>query len=195
MPALDPIATLLDAVKAQLETGFPATRWHYSEQNESMSPDEFSELIRSVPHIGLAWASWNSDGKGNRRHQGKLGFKVWIVVKNPKLKGRLRGDPKGPGLYPSVVVAAQLLQGLSVPGLGSIMLGTVAPAFAQGFDQKGLGVALIEGSVNATLDDVGALVDGLPPFTGLDVDWELARAEGNATKPDAEDEIALPGAS
>lgn len=192
---LDPIAVLLDALKAQLETAFPATNWHYSEQNEAMSPEEFGQLIARVPHIALAWASWQSDGKGNRRHQGQLRFKVWIVVKNAKLEGRLRGDPRGPGLYASSVRAAQLLQGFTVPGIGSVQLTSVAPAFAQGFSSQHLAVAAIEGGVFTQIDDAAGLVDGLPAFTGLSVDWDLAREAGNAASPDAEDEIALPGAS
>ena len=192
---LDPIATLLDALEAQLETVFPKGRWHYSEQNEAMSPEEFGQLISRLPHIGIGWASWRSDSKGEKRFQGVLAFKIWIVVKHPQLKGRLRGDPRGPGLYASAVQAAQLLQGLTVPGIGSVKLTNVAPAFAQGFTSQNLALALIEGSVFAQIGDVTGAVDGLPAFKGLSVDWDLARAAGNATMPDAEDEIALEGAS
>lgn len=193
---LDPIATVLDALKARLEEAFPANRWHYSEQNEAMSQDEFGQLIQRLPHIGLAWASWRSDNKGNNRLQGPLGFKVWIVVKNPDLTRRLRGDPHGPGLYPSAVRAAQLLQGLRIDGLGPVSLTSVAPAYAQGFSIAHLAVVAIEGTVNVHLGDVMGAVDALPDFTGLSVDWELARKEGNATDhPDAEDEIALESAS
>lgn len=191
---LDPVATLLDALKVQLQTAFPATNWHFSEQNEAMSPDEFGQLIQRVPHIGLAWASWQSDGKGGRRYQGPLRFKVWIVVKNTSLTGRLRGDPRGPGLYASAVRAAQLLQGFNIEGLGSVALTSIAPAFAQGFSNQHLAVAAIEGGVITQLGDVAGTADALPDFTGLSVDWELAREDGNATEPDAEDEIALPGA-
>ena len=191
----DPIGTLLDAIKAKLQTAFPATRWHYSEQNEGMSAAECMELTRRLPHIGLGWAGWQSDGKGNRRFQGNLKFKVWIVVKNTGLVGRLRGDPLGPGLYASSVLAAQLLQGVTVPGVGAINVASVSQAFSGTTEDANLGIATIEGSAFAQLDDVAGLVDGLPAFTGLDVDWDLARAEGNATDPDAQDTIALPGAS
>lgn len=192
---LDPVAVLLDALKAQLETVFPATNWHYSEQNEAMSPEEFGQLISRVPHIALAWASWSSDGKGSRQYQGALSFKVWIVVKNPKLRGRLRGDARGPGLYASAVRAAQLLQGFVIKDLGAVKLTSLAPAFAQGFASQQLAVAAIEGGVFAQIDDAAGLAGALPAFTGLSVDWDLAREAANAAAPDAEDEIALPGAS
>lgn len=192
----DPVSHLLDNLRALLqETAFPAGRWQYSEQNEMMSPSEFSALITRLPHIALAWTGWRSDGVGQRNYKGALNFRVWIVVKHPELKGRLRGDPRGPGLYASAIRAAQLLHGHMIRDIGTVALTSIAPAYAEGFANEHLALAVIEGGVMTTLGDAGGIVAGLPDFTGLAVDWELARQTGSATAPDAEDEITLPGAT
>jgi hypothetical protein len=188
---LDPISLSIDAVVTRLQGHFPEGRWHYSEQPDTMSPAQFKRMIARCPHIALGWGGFQGDAKGQRRFKGELGLRIWIVVKNPKTEDRLRGDARGPGLYPSATLATQLLQGLSIDGVGSLTVKSVAPAYAQGFVDDDISVAMIDCAIHAQLGDVAGAVDALPPFAGLRVDWELARAEGNADAPDAQDDIAL----
>jgi hypothetical protein len=190
-PVLDPISLSIDAVKGRLETHFNGRLWHYSEQPETMSHLQFKTLVNKCPHIAIGWAGFQGDGKGQRLFKGDIGIRVWVVVRNPRQPDRFRGDALGPGLYPAAMLATQLLQGLSIDGIGSLQVKSVAPAYAQGFVDEDISVAMIDTSVLTTLGDVAGAVGDLPPFAGLRVDWELARAEGNADAPDAQDEIAL----
>lgn len=190
-PVLDPISAAIDAAKARLEPYFDPDNWHYSEQSDTMGPREFGALLNKTPHLAFAWAGWRSDGKGSLRHQGALALRLWIIVRNPKLPARFRGDRLGPGLYPAVLRAVQALQGAKLAGLGSARVTNVAPAFAQGFVDQDNAVALIEFEIVTHLGDLVGAVGEAADFIGLDVDWELARAEGVVTAPDAQDAITL----
>lgn len=185
-PVLDPISAAIDAAKTRLEPYFAPTHWHYSERSDTMGVREFETLLSKTPHLAFAWAGWRSDGKGGRRYQGALGLRLWIVVGNPKTPERFRGDRLGPGLYPAVLRAVQALQGAPLAGLGSARVTNVAPAFAEGFLDRQIAVALIEFEIVTHLADLVGAVGEAADFVGLDVDWELARAEGVATAPDAE---------
>ncbi|TVR05962.1 MAG: hypothetical protein EA385_16935 [Salinarimonadaceae bacterium] len=190
-PILDPISAAIDAAKARLEPYFSPEVWHYSERSEVMGPREFEDLLSKTPHLAFAWAGWRSDGKGTLRYQGALALRIWIVVRNPRMPERFRGDKLGPGLYPAVLRVVQALQGAKLADVGSARVTNVAPAFADGFVGKDNAVALVELEIPTHLGDLVGAVGDAPDFLGLQVDWELARAEGVATAPDAQDEITL----
>lgn len=191
MSQLDPISAMIDATRAALQEHLPPQRWHYTEQSDTMSEKQFNRLVGRCPHVAIAWAGWPGDQSAGKRFQGRLGLRIWIVVRHTHLEKRFRGDAAGPGLYPTMATAIAALHGLTLPEIGALKVTSAAPAFAQGFLDQDIAVGLIELSTPVHMPDVLGAVEALPPFAGLDVDWELARKEGHAEAPDAQDEITL----
>lgn len=191
MSQIDPVSAMIDATRAALQEHLPARRWHYSEQSDTMSEAQFRELINRCPHVAIAWAGWPAEARAGKRYAGRLALRIWIVVKHTHLTGRFRGDAAGPGLYPAMATAIAALHGLTLDGIGTLSVTSAAPAFAQGFLDNNIAVGLIELSTPVHMPDVLGAVEALPPFAGLDVDWDLARGAGHAEAPDAQDEITL----
>lgn len=191
MSQLDPISAMIDATRSVLEEHLEPRRWHYTEQSDTMSERQFRELINRCPHVAIAWAGWPPETRTGKRYAGRLALRIWIVVKHTHLNGRFRGDVAGPGLYPAMAMAIAALHGHTLEDIGALSVTSAAPAFAQGFLDNDLAVGLIELSAPVHMPDVLDAVAGLPPFAGLDVDWEIARKAGHAEAPDAQDEITL----
>lgn len=166
MAELDPISASLSAVEARLRTFFLPAKWDFHVVADPMSIEEFKGIVRRTPCLGLGWRQINpTDQKVGRRFQGTLGLRLTIVVKNPNgPKARFLGDGRGPGLFPSVAGAIALINGFSVPGLGTFSITAGAQAYAEGYGDHEMSIATLDIGSTVSIGDVTGDLAAAPGF-------------------------------
>jgi len=165
MSAVDPITTAFTALETRLRSVFTAARWDFNIVADPMSIDEFRAIVRRTPLLALAWRRFNPVEKAGRRFQGILDLRLTIVVKHPHdAARRFLGDARGPGLFPSIAAAIALINGYTVPDLGTFSVSAVAQAFAEGYGDTNIAIATLDIASHLVIGDVtGALADA-PEF-------------------------------
>jgi hypothetical protein len=156
MPALDPFTRISKAVEARLRLFFTAARWDFHVVPDPLSEQEFRALVTRTPLLALSFRQMNPPDKGGgRRFSGNLGMRLTVVVKNPSGRSaRFLGDARGPGLFPAMSGAALLLNGHTVEDLGTIFVGAIAQAYAEGFADLNAAIATIDLTMLATFGDI-----------------------------------------
>ncbi|WNJ89167.1 hypothetical protein [Bosea sp. 685] len=156
MPELDPFTRISTAIEDRLRLAFKANRWDFHIVPDPLSDAEFRSLVTRTPLLALSFRQMNPPDKGvGRRFSGNLGMRLTIVVKNPNGRQyRYLGDAKGPGLFPSMSGAALLLNGFTVADLGTIFVGAIAQAYAEGFPDLNAAIATIDLTMLATFGDI-----------------------------------------
>lgn len=169
MSAVDPISASFTAIEARLRTVFLEKKWDFHVVPDPMTMAEFKAIVRRTPCLALGWRQINPiDQKTGRRFQGSLGLRLTILVKNPnKGKPRFFGDERGPGLFPSIAGAAALLNGFSVPGLGTFFLTAIAQAYAEGYDEHDIAIATVDIGSTVQLVDIPDDPVDIPEFLRL----------------------------
>lgn len=169
MSAVDPISAAFAAIEARLRTVFLPKAWDFWIVPDPMSIEEFKAITRRTPCLGLGWRQFNpTDQKVGRRFQGTLGMRLTVVVKNPNgPRVRFLGDAKGPGLFPSIAGAIALINGYTVPDLGTFSVTAAAQAYAEGYGDHDMALATLDIASTVSIGDVtGALADA-PEFLSM----------------------------
>lgn len=166
MSERDPISAAFAALEPRLHSFFLPGKWDFHIVPDPMSIEEFKAIVRRTPCLGLGWRQLNPpDQKVGRRFQGNLGLRLTIVVKNPNgPKARFLGDRAGPGLFPSIAGAIALINGFSVPDLGTFSITAAAQAYAEGYDAHDMAMATLDIGLLATIGDVTGDLEAAPDF-------------------------------
>jgi len=166
MSAVDPVSLACDAVEAKLRTFFKPKVWEFAIVPDPMSIAEFKSVTRKTPLLALGWRSFNPASKSNgRRGQYDIALRLTVVVKNQlNADKRFKGDAAGPGLFPAALAAMLLLNGHSVPDLGTFFVTATAQAYADGYDDLNAAIATIDLSIMVTIGDVTGELASAPDF-------------------------------
>lgn len=166
MSAVDPISASFTAIEARLRTVFLPAKWDFHLVPDPMTIAEFKAIVRKTPCLALGWRQLNpTDQKVGRRFQGALGLRLTVLVKNPnKGKPRFLGDKAGPGLFPAMTGAMMLLNGFSVPDLGTFSITAAAQAYAEGYDDHDIAIATLDIGSTVVIDDVTGDLAAAPEF-------------------------------
>lgn len=168
MSAVDPISAAVNAVKARLQTYFLPKKWEFAIVADPMSLDEFKSLVRKTPMLALGWRQFNPTKGNGRRFQGDLGLRLTILVKHQIENGpRYLGDAAGPGLFPAMAGAVALLNGHTVPDLGTFSVTAIAQAYAEGYGDHQIAIATIDLSIMVTIGDVTGDFAAAPDFLSM----------------------------
>ena len=188
----DPISALHAAIVARLREKLPAKRWTIELVPYALTVEDFKRLMRTTPWIGIAWRGFAPDKASGRSTAGPLLFTVTVCTKNTGINGRHLGDAVGPGLYPSAMLVAALLSGLTVRDVGTLRCTAVAPAYADGVGDMDAGLAAIECEAHVDLGDFLADPAALDDFATLVTSWDFT--PDGTTEGEPTDTITLPEA-
>lgn len=188
----DPISALHAAIVARLREKLPAKSWMIEPVPWAMTTDDFKRLMKVTPWIGIAWSGLVADKAAGRAVAGPLGVTVYVCTKNSRLSGRYLGDATGPGLYPSTVLVAALLAGLTVPPVGTLRCTGLASAYAEGVGDMDAGLASITFEVHVDLGDFLADHAALDDFATLVTSWDFT--PDGTTEGEPTDTTTLPEA-
>lgn len=166
MSDVDPISASFIAIETRLRTVFLEKKWDFHIVPDPMTIAEFKAIVRKTPCLGLGWRQFNPmDQKVGRRFQGALGLRLTVLVKNQnKGKPRFLGDSAGPGLFPSMVGAMLLLNGFTVPDLGTFSVTAAAQAYAEGYDDHDIAIATLDIASTVVIGDVYGDLAAAPDF-------------------------------
>jgi hypothetical protein len=166
MTAVDPVSVACDAVEARLRSFFKPEKWEFAVVPDPMSIEEFKAVARKTPLLALGWRSVNPSSKSNgRRCQYEVALRLTVVVKHPlDAAKRFKGDRAGPGLFPAAMAAILLLNGHSVPDLGTFFATATAQAYAEGYGDHNIAIATIDLSILVTLGDLTGELEAAPEF-------------------------------
>ncbi len=180
MPAaLDPISAAAAAFEARLRPFFTKEKWEWHLVAFPMEVDAFKSLVgHKTPALALAFVQAKASG-GGRRYQAACGWKLMVIVKNPSRQAAFLGDRAGPGLFPAMMGAVQLLNGATFDGLGTAFCSDVFSTYSEGYDNRDLAMATIDVSMTVQLGDVAGLADA-PDFLRL-----LSAFDGPFGDPDS----------
>ncbi len=172
---VDPITATHQAVEARLRTAFAHDRWTFELVPSPLTLEEFRSIVaKATPWLGFAWREVAVDQASGRRITGRLGFTLTIVIKNTGREARFTGDRLGPGLYSSTLIAAALLSGLKVDGVGTLFVSRAGSAFADGWSDMSIAIGTIELDMTTDLADVLAALATSDDFLRLVSDWDLS---------------------
>lgn len=166
MSAVDPISASFIAIETRLRTVFLEKKWDFHVVPDPMSIDEFKAIVRRTPLLALGWRQFNpADQKTGRRFQGTLGLRLTIVVKHPlDANKRFLGDSRGPGLFPSIAAVIALINGFTVPDLGTFFITAVAQAYAEGYNDANAAIATLDIGSTVNIGDVTGDLAAAPEF-------------------------------
>ena len=186
-------AAVARAIQARLNMAFPPARFAHAWMPAKMSEKVWTDLLRSTPFVGLGWSANRATTASGRIFNGDFMFDVYLVVKNELgLEGRLFGDRFGPGLMQMADAAVAVLNGFTLPNVGTLVVSAASNAFADGLgDDKA--IAAISVCVKGPLG-VGDIFEG-PELCGDQItefvwSWHI---DGTLTGDVIVDDIILPG--
>ncbi|WP_156922163.1 hypothetical protein [Azorhizobium doebereinerae] len=173
MADVDPITEVSTAVQAVLRPFMP--NWQFELVPSELTLTEFEMLMGHTPWVGFGWTGFEMGKSSGRQARGHHKMRLTIAVKNSDRPGRFLGDALGPGLYPAMATAVCVLQGKTLPGIGTISVATADQTYVDGYSDMvvALGVVDIEigpGALGAPFD---TLADA-PDFAGLIATYVVA---------------------
>lgn len=165
-----PLAAIDREIEARLKGLFPEKQFDHVVLPPRLTPAVWEQLTRRTPCIARGWAGI-TPSKGNARgFNGEADFAVWLVVRHDRPLDQLRGADAKPGLYGLTAMTVALLQGHTVPQVGSIQVTACEHTFAEGFNDERTAIVALSLKVAFNLYDTldpGAIDD----FLRLGVTW------------------------
>lgn len=153
------------AIETRARLAFPANIWSWALVPEPLSIAEFKGLSRNTPLIALGWRGFKPSKQSGRKAIGTMTLRMTLVVKNERgSEHRFHGDPRGPGLFPALDMMVRILNGTTVPDLGTLLVTDANQAFAEGWDDLDAAIASIDIEMQVAFDgavDAAAIDDFL----------------------------------
>ena len=164
-PIVDPIARTILGIRDRLRTRFDK-RWAMPIVPVPLSVGEFKRVASVTPFLAIGLL--DMDSSGARALGGPATMAVVAGVKNASNHdARFLGDAAGPGLYPTLVLAAALLNGHTIEPVGTLSVAKLATAYTEGFTDEAVATGII--TITSTLSFRDAIADPTAPpdFAGL----------------------------
>ena len=186
------LATIARALQGRLQLVFPLTLFQHGFVPAKVTAKEWGKLTTRTPFVGLGWNDVAPASNAGRLFAGESVWTVFLTARNAgSIGARYFGDAQGPGLFTMAQVAAAVLHGFTIEGVGSVMVRRVANAFGEEWDD-GQAIALVDVAVSTVLDipDAIGAPDDLGLFKTLAATWNFA-TEG-VGQDEMTDVIAVP---
>ena len=168
MAELDPFSALTTGIESRLRLFFLKKIWEFHVVPDPLSVEQFKTLVGTkTPMLALSWRQLNPGSGAGRRFTGNAGLRLTIAVKNPKRKERFLGDVPGSGLYPAMAGAIALLNGFTVPDVGTLMVTACAQPYAEGFSDLTVAIATLDLSATIVIGDATGDLATAPDFLKL----------------------------
>lgn len=173
-----PLSLIGAGLQKQLQLAFPPAFFEFSFMPPRLTAQEWERLVRRTPFIGLGWNDVDATRNAGTLFKGESHWTVFVVVTNQSSVGaRYYGDAQGVGLFQVVQAAIAVLNGHTVPGVGTCLVTKAANAYAEGWNKENIAMAAIDLAVNVTMSPGATLIgpDVTPAtFKQLGIGWEFA---------------------
>lgn len=167
-----PMQQTMLALRDRLRLVFPERRFQHAIMPSKITPKEWLRLTQRTPFVGLGWAQLDPIRQAGRDFIGRMHWSVYLVTQNSAGTAQLyAGDARAPGLFDLVAAAVAVLQGYTIPGVGTVTVTKAGNAFAEGWDADNTAMAAIDLAVNVSLplaDAVSGVSETVLATIGID---------------------------
>lgn len=175
-----PLAAIAAGLRGRLELVFPPPRFDHQWMPPKMSKGAWDTMTRRPPFIGLGF-----DRFYRVLTQNDLAviteWTLCVVAKNERgLEWLMLGDKLAPGFFTLVEVAASVLHGYTIPGIGSVQVVSADHTKIEGDEDQTLTMGVIALTVGADLRLKNVLGGGgVKPdnLTTQSIEWTFGDAD------------------
>lgn len=165
----DPISQAVEALRTRLKLRFDK-RWTMPIVPVPLSLAEFKRVASMTPFVAVGFSEF--DTVSARVLNGEARLSVVIGVKNVSNQdNRFLGNAAGPGLFPSLTIAAALINGYTAKDLCSFNVTKISSAHADGFADDAIATGIINVTTTLSFRDAIKDADEPPEFAGFS-QWE-----------------------
>jgi hypothetical protein len=162
---LDPVSRATRAIQDRLKRRFGAD-WQHLVGAVPFNAAEWAKIAGMTPFVLVGFRSLT--GAGTTVVVGAATFQIVVGVRNPSgWDARFHGDGRGAGLFPALCVAAALLGGHQVAGLGGMTVTEVATEFAEGMSDAAVAFGSLTVTMPLSLADTVSETGAPPDFQGF----------------------------
>lgn len=168
-----PLAYCLRQIEARLAIGFPDATFKRDRIPPTMSAELWREFSGRAPFVGVGWVSWpRAASAGARRYRGDAHFVVMLIAKNRR-DWLMTGDRFSPGILGMATMAAMVLDGWTIDGIGACQVTEMGAVEAGEWVTDDIAICALRVRVEAvSLDDAG-LQAQIAEFLQLGVSWDV----------------------
>ncbi len=189
--AHQPIRAMEPLIKARLRLVFPEKDFTVERVPQTLTLKEFGRLAPLSPFIGLAWTGFKPDGDNNRITKGVMLWRLILIYKaSSGLEPRFKGDQRGLGLDAMIDVAIVLMNGWTLPGIGSSHVTLANSVIADGWTDDAIVIAQVDFEIRFASTIAAYKILTLEDFATIGATWMVEPAVDGA--PEVSDEIQLP---
>ena len=173
---LAPFSATFAALQLHLQRFFPPAQFQFSLVPDSATPQQWMELTRRPPFVGLSWGGITPAANSGRDLAGTCNWALMLVTKHSELGKRYLGDATMPALMDVAWIAALALNGTALATPDGLPLGTVRVTGSVDVTAPQWGEHLAQATVHFTtpLPTAGdAYVGDLVDFQTLGVTWDF----------------------
>lgn len=189
--AHQPIRAMEPMITERLRLAFPEKDFTIERIPQTLTIKEFERLSQLSPFIGLAWTGFKPDGENNRITKGAMLWRLVLIFKaSNSLQTRFKGDTRGLGLDAMIDVAIVLMNGWTLPGIGTSHVTLANSVIADGWTDDSIVIAQVDFEIRFT--STLAIYKLFTPedFTAIGATWAVQPQLDGA--PEVSDEIQLP---
>jgi len=189
--AHQPIRAMEPLITERLRLAFPEKVFAIERIPQVLTIKEFERLSRLSPFIGLAWTGFKPDGANNRITKGVMLWRLVLVFKaSSGLETRFKGDQRGLGLDAMIDVAIVLMNGWTLPGIGTSHVTLANSVIADGHSDDAMVIAQVDFEIRFASTIAIYKIFTPEDFVSIGATWAVQPAVDGA--PEVSDEIQLP---
>lgn len=181
-----PLQLMGDALTTRLKLVFPPARFQHDIVPAHLNAKEWRRLTHRTPFIGLGWNDIEANPEGGRPFDGHARWTVFLVTKNARgTHERYWGDALAPGLFAMVHAAIAVLNGYTIPDIGTAEATRSANLYAEGWDDDAMAMASIDLSVGISfgLADILSAPADMGLFHTLGISWDFPPSAATSQGP------------
>lgn len=174
-----PLFRAEQALTERLADAFPPARFCHQVAPAKINAREWGRLTARLPAVARGFQAWDGRGATQRHYGGTASWLVYLISSNPRREELLRGDARGVGQLGMLQLAACVLHGWTVPGLGSWRVGAAQNAYSDEWGDEATGLVVLDVMLDVQLEVSGA-VAAQDDFLRLAGAWDVDPHSGAA---------------
>lgn len=174
----DVLATAYRAVLQELQTVFPAGgRYRYVPITPRPSEAQWRAFTAKLPVIGVGWQGWHAERGGSVNFRGPCVFSVAILTEHRSPDHLYLGSSNQPGAFGVAAAAISVLNGLTIPGVGSAFVESASSVELAQYLSEGQASVLLTINIHSVALDVARVTAQLDTLKTLSETYQTSTGE------------------
>lgn len=178
-----PIRNMYPELVERLRLAFPAETFTICRVPQQLSADAFADLVRDAPVIGIGWRGIRPDANSGRVLKGSGLWRLLLIYKSSGANElRFSGDQFGWGIDDMADVAAVIMHGWTLDGIGACSVTDVQAVVADGYAKDDIELAQIDFEVSFTVPSALLSVKDPADLSALGLAWTANNSTTTVTE-------------